>query len=106
MQITVNCEIQNRIERWNAQIKNLSITPSNCEFEVQALGDAFHVIMGAHLYGRYVCIPNWEIGCELATFNDTFWNSEQLVKYLGIKNTATVVSAIKEIGELSQIIQS
>lgn len=34
------------------------------------VGNLFHVIVGRHHYGNYICIPNHNIGCELSDYSD------------------------------------
>ena len=36
------------------------------DYEVTARGNCFHVIIGEHSSGKYLCIPNWGIGMDLA----------------------------------------
>ena len=35
------------------------------EFSVRARGSVFQVIVGRYEYGMYICIPNYNIGCDL-----------------------------------------
>ena len=68
-----------------------------CEAELCARGNRFHLIVGKHVYGTYICIPNWDIGTELAALSDTFWNEERLRNYSKMKkaDACTVVTALK-----------
>ena len=50
-----------------------------CEAELSARGSRFHLIVGKHSYGNYLCIPNWDVGTELSSLTDLFWNEERLV---------------------------
>ena len=59
------------------------------------------MIAGPQLNGYFLCIPNWEIGCELSRLSDIFWNSEQLSRHLNETDTRTVavgLSCLPEIG--------
>lgn len=38
-----------------------------CEAELCARGSRFHLIVGRHSYGNYLCIPNWDVGTELSS---------------------------------------
>ena len=51
------------------------------ECEVSSMGNNFHILSGKHKYGRYICIPNWDVGTELSDLSDVFWNRERLEKY-------------------------
>lgn len=64
------------------------------EIEVQANGWTFHVLTGEHTYGRYICIPNWDIGTEFAGPDEMYWNNERLRSHTGLHpdNVAAVVS--------------
>ena len=72
------------------------ITPvhngSQQEYEIEADGNWFHVIIGDHAYGKNICIPNWNIGTELAGLSDHFWNSERL-HLAGVSKTRSRILA-------------
>ena len=69
------------------------------EMDVITEGWVFHVIAGSHRDGNYVCIPNWNIGSELASLNDRYWNSERLIQYasMGRENAEVVAAALAEV---------
>ena len=60
--------------------------------DIEADGNWFHVIIGDHAYGKYICIPNWNIGTELAGLSDHFWNSERL-HLAGVSKTRSRILA-------------
>lgn len=71
------------------------------EMDVEANGWNFYVIAGTKHYGdRFICIPNWSIGSELARFDDEFWNEERLLNYtdLHLDNIRAVVKALAVAG--------
>lgn len=72
-----------------------------CEAEISARGSWFHLIVGKHAYGNYVCIPNWNVGTELSRLSDTFWNRERLREYSQMKEVdiCTVVTALAVLDE-------
>ena len=72
------------------------------EADIEADGCNFHVIIGKHANGNYICIPNWSIGSELAGFEDTFWNSERLSNYtsLGKLNSSIIATALAELSNV------
>ena len=50
--------------------------------------------------GGFFSIPNWNVGGELATFDDVFWNAESIGRTLKSKKTAKVIAmAIAEFAE-------
>lgn len=71
------------------------------EMDVEANGWSFHVLVGEHQYGRYICIPNWNIGSEYSNVDDEFWNSERLKQYTELHpdNVAAIVRAVAVAGE-------
>lgn len=88
---------EKRLTKWTGIITNLKGSEEQCEFEVQSRGTYYHVIIGKHDYGHYVCVPNWDVGCELADYSDLFWNTERLSKQLRTVDAITVATAIREI---------
>ena len=68
------------------------------EMDIEANGWTFHTIVGEHRDGNYICIPNWNIGSELAGLRDMFWNEERLKKYTNLNqdNAKAIARAIAE----------
>lgn len=67
------------------------------EFNVSVNGSSFHVLLGSHLGGNFICIPNWEIGCELASYTDTFWNLEKLNKHINPIDAECLAYTIRQM---------
>ena len=63
---------------WIGEIIPLQLDSEPYEVEVSARGSYFHLLIGHHAYGNYICIPNLDIGTELASLSDSFWNLERL----------------------------
>ena len=42
----------------------------------------------------FLCIPDWQVGCELSSLEDTFWNSEQLKPHLCTRDIRTIVTGL------------
>lgn len=63
------------------------------EADIEANGWNFHVIIGKHINGNYICIPNWNVGSELAGLEDTFWNRERLINYTSLNETNSIIIA-------------
>ena len=68
------------------------------EMEIEANGWTFHVVVGRLDQGNFICIPNWNIGGELAGPSDVHWNEERLLQttILHPDNVKAVVSGIAE----------
>lgn len=63
---------------WTGSIDPIQLEHEPYEVEVNARGSYFHLIIGSHAYGNFICIPNWDVGTELADLSDSFWNQERL----------------------------
>ncbi|MCM1090575.1 MAG: hypothetical protein NC092_04530 [Butyrivibrio sp.] len=55
-------------------------------------GNCYSVIFGRYENGGFCSIPNWGVGCELASFDDVFWNMESLNKTLKKKSAAEAIA--------------
>ncbi len=40
--------------------------------------NCFHMIFGTQINGHFLCVPNYFIGCELASYDDIQWNEMSL----------------------------
>ena len=101
MLITFECQSKGcSPRRWIGTLKLIKIG-NPCEAEVSARGSRFHLIAGKHAYGNYICIPNWDIGTELAVLTDNFWNEERLRNHSKLKKAdiCTVVAALNVLTE-------
>lgn len=63
---------------WPGTIQLLHTKQESYELEITGRSSHFHVIIGTHSYGHYICIPNRSVGSDLAGLQDIFWNREQL----------------------------
>lgn len=94
--ITFTCKEKESIpSQWEGTVRILR-AGNPCETEISARGSRFHLIVGKHAYGNYVCIPNWNVGTELSRLSDTFWNRERLREYSQMTEAdiCTVVTAL------------
>lgn len=55
-------------------------------------GNYYSIIFGKYVNGGFFSIPNWNCGGELASFSDTFWNTESIYKVLKKKKVAEVIA--------------
>lgn len=63
-------------------------------------GNYYSVIFGRYENGGFCSIPNWGVGCELASFDDVFWNAESLSRTLKPKSAAeAIANAIADYAE-------
>ena len=87
-------------QTWQGEIQLLHRDGSTIEAGISGRGTYFHVIVGRHCYGNYICIPNYDIGCELSDYSDIFWNRERLSRHLKKVDAATVACALVHLKEL------
>jgi len=70
------------------------------EAEVCARGSSFHIILGNHSYGKFLCVPNWEIGIDMAPPSDRFWNFERLLGTgLSPVDASSIADALVQLGK-------
>jgi len=81
---------------WTAELGNLQMGARCNEMDVSGRGSSFHIIFGRYINGNYLCIPGWNVGCELSGLTDTFWNTERIEKQIGKVDAITVATALKE----------
>ena len=89
-------------EVWEGRIRIIDDQNQPYEFIVKALGYSFHLIIGNYEYGTYVCVPIWDIGCDLAALSDCFWNFERL--HLAGFNLASAVTIADALGVIDSYI--
>ncbi len=84
-------------KQWYATLDVLKTTETGYELEITGRGASFYAIVGTYEYGNYICIPAWQVGCELADLKDTFWNREQLQRQVSVIDAITIATAIASI---------
>ena len=62
-----------------ASINPIQIDHQPYEMDLEARGYSFHLIFGSQVNGNFLCIPNWQFGCELGGLTDKFWNTESIL---------------------------
>lgn len=85
-------------KNWTGHIRPLNINRN--EFEVTARGSTFHLLVGKHAYGKYLCIPNWGIGTEISSLSDCFWNRGRLEQDYSELSKVDVISIVKALEAL------
>lgn len=81
-------------------IEPLRIRREPYEAVVTAEGYSFHILFGSHCSGKFLCIPNWHMGCELSYLDDVFWNHESIMgkdESFGYENATAISYALKEL---------
>ena len=90
--------------KWAGTIKYISQNNNLIEMEINSRGSYFHILVGKHRYGNFICIPNWDVGTELASLKDRFWNLERLTSLYPKIQPADLVSVVDGLKELSKVL--
>lgn len=86
-------------KRWDASVSILRFEDP-CEFSVKARGSSFQVILGNYEHGIYICIPNYDVGCDLTDLTDSICNMNRLCSAgLSLVDAISVADAISAIDE-------
>jgi len=98
------CMEKKELFTWNGTVQLLWPNQSSMiEAEINARGHRFHILTGLHIYGGWLCIPDWNIGCELSCLNDRFWNRSRLqFAGLDIWEASSIADALVAIGRIKQ----
>lgn len=62
------------IKQCTGLIRIIKLDREPYEIEITVNGYDFHAIFGTQKKGNYLCVPNWELGCELVSYKDRRWN--------------------------------
>lgn len=89
-------------QSWIGQLKIINSSDDSYELEIQSRGWMFHVITGSHCWGNYICIPNHDVGSELASLSDVFWNRERLSRLIHPIDAATVAYGLSELSKITE----
>ena len=67
------------------------------ENNISTNGESYLVIFGKHINGYFCCIPDRGWGCEMAEYDDIWYNTNQLMSCGASQKTAeNIAKAIKE----------
>ena len=102
MELTYQC--RSGKESWFGYISTMGES-APYEFEVEARGSSFHLLIGKHSYGNYLCIPNWGIGKEFSLLSDRFWNADRLKSEYPKLSKPDVISIVDALAVLEKYIQ-
>ena len=77
------------------------------EISVKARGYRYHLVFGHKVKGMFLCIPDWNVGCELSDLSDRDQNMDYLLKTdrLDYEDSTVVAWALFSIGSLLRLIQ-
>ena len=70
------------------------------EVKLYLNGGSYHLIFGRQINGWFLCIPNHQIGVELAHPSNKLWNQGSLEEAgMAISEASTIAYALKEISQ-------
>ena len=69
-----------KIERMYGSIYAINLSNEPYEIYISADGYSYHAIFGSQTNGHFLCVPDWNLGCELASYSDKGWNAESILK--------------------------
>lgn len=86
---------------WGGSIIPIQLQKQPYEIEVNARGSCFHILIGTHVYGNFICVPNWDVGTELSSLSDLFWNKERLYQKTKLKkvDACSIAYALQELSK-------
>ena len=90
-----------RKESWTGTLTLLRKESGQYEAEICGRGTYFHILVGRHKYGNYLCIPNHDVGCELSDLSDIFWNEERLRGLMRRVDAVTVATGLVHLPALA-----
>ena len=89
---------------WKGAIFNVDLLNNHIDAEITARGSSFRIILGQSPRGNFLCVPNCNIGIDLADWHDYAWNFDRLLSAYPKMNridAASIISAIDEIATLT-----
>ena len=90
---------KNKKESWAGHIRYIKNHGSHYEMYVESRSSLM-IIFGETSSGNFLCVPNFNVGCELVELSDRFWNKERLTSVLGEIDGITVEEALYTVSKL------
>ena len=106
MEFTCRHTSKTKAQTWQGTIKLISCTYDHVEATMTGRGSYFHLITGPQINGYYICIPNHNVGSELASYGDLLWNKEQLARSMGVIDATTVATGLTYLPDIIEILSS
>lgn len=85
---------------WEIEADIVDMSDNTTEIEVSGRGSTFGIIVvecGSN--SRFLCVPEVNIGCQMASYTDRLWNLEKLSKKMNETDAATICCALSNIGK-------
>ena len=67
------------------------------EIQISGRGTSLFVLVGVSRRGRFICIPDINVGCPLSRWDDIYWNTERLFRLMNETDSVTIAHGIKAL---------
>ena len=91
------CNIGSRKTHWTADISPIAHKRAFYKVTISGRGSSFHVIAGPQSNGYFLCIPDWQIGFEIKSYDDVIGNTLVLGSRLSPVDTVTVTDGLTHL---------
>ena len=71
---------QDLVRYKKASLFPIHLTSEPYEAFIETQGLSFHIIFSSQANGNFLCIPNWQLGCELSDYSDKSRNRKSLLR--------------------------
>lgn len=94
------------VVREKGKITPYRLSEEPYEMKVETRGFSFHLIFGKQVNGMFLCIPNWNVGCDLASLSDRCWNMNSIMEAgrFDYEKSIAIVWALSSIGDLLKLL--
>lgn len=85
-----------------AVIRPIRLEKEPYEAILEVSGYHFHLLFGSQINGHFLCIPDWDMGCELARLDDISWNTDSILRTdskLDYEDATAVVYALRFLND-------
>lgn len=93
-----NVKVGKNYEKWDGYINRVHNHGSHYEIQVESRS-GFTFIIGKYIAGAFISIPAFNIGCDLSSYRDYFWNNEKLSRLINPIDAATVAEALRALSD-------
>ncbi|MDT3702944.1 MAG: hypothetical protein ROZ36_07850 [Thermincola sp.] len=83
-------------ESWPGTVTRLVNHGSHYEIYISSRS-GFTFIVGKYINGGFISIPAFNVGSDLADYDDYFWNNEHLALIMNRADAATVAEALRTL---------
>ncbi|HCS74366.1 MAG TPA: hypothetical protein DIW17_10890 [Clostridiales bacterium] len=96
--IAFNCreKIGRKFEQWDGSIKDIRNYGSHYEIQVESRS-RFIFMVGKYVNGNFISVPAFDVGCDLSSYGDYFWNNEKLARHMSPVDAATIAEALRTL---------